>query len=79
MPISTAPDNVHVSPADGHPRVHDQERAELLASLEESRADIAAGRYDVLTPGMLRCEFEAILDNDPSDEALDALLGIASR
>jgi hypothetical protein len=54
----------------------DPARADLLASLEASRADYAAGRYHVLKHGMLRTEFEAILDGDPSDEELDTFLGI---
>jgi hypothetical protein len=57
------------------PRLTDAERADLLASLEASRAEYAARRYHVLKPGMLREEFEAILAGDPSDEELDALLG----
>ena len=61
------------------PRISDSERAELLASLEEGRADIAAGNYQVLKPGMLRKEFEAILDDDLSDEELDALLEITPQ
>ena len=59
------------------PRITDAGRAELLAGLEESRAEYAAGDFDVLTPGKLRKEFEAIFANpDISDEELDALLGI---
>ena len=54
-------------------------RAELLASLEEGRADIAAGHYHALKPGMLRTEFEAILDDDLGDGELDALLGITPQ
>ena len=54
----------------------DAERADLLSSLEASRAEYAAGRYHGIKPGMLRKEFEAILEGDPSDEDLDALLGI---
>jgi len=54
----------------------DTERANLLASLEASRAEYAAGRYHVLKPGMLRKEFDAILEGDPRDEELDALLGV---
>ena len=57
-------------------RLTDAERADLLASLEASRAEYASGRYHVLKPGMLREEFEAILEGDPSDAELDALLGI---
>lgn len=61
------------------PRISDAEREDLIASLNQSRADIAAGNFDVLTPGTLREEFDAILEDDMSDEALDALLGISSR
>jgi hypothetical protein len=61
---------------DDAPRLTDAERADLLATLEASRAEYAAGRYHVLKPGMLRKEFEAILEGDPSDEELDALLGV---
>jgi hypothetical protein len=60
------------------PRISDAEREDLIASLNQSRADIAAGNFDVLTPGTLREEFDAILEDDMSDEALDALLGISS-
>lgn len=60
-------------------RLSESERAELLASLEQSRADYAAGRCHVLEPGMLRKEFEAILRHDLSDEELDSLLGIAPQ
>jgi hypothetical protein len=42
------------------PRISDAERKALRASLEEARADIAAGNYDVLTPAVLREEFESI-------------------
>ena len=55
------------------PRISDAERAELLASLEESTAQIAAGNYDVIGPDTLRTEFDAIMQNDLSDEELDAL------
>jgi hypothetical protein len=54
----------------------DTERADLLSSLEASRAEYAAGRYHVVKPGVLRKEFEAALQGQPSDEDLDALLGI---
>jgi hypothetical protein len=54
----------------------DAERTDLLATLEASRAEYTASRYHVLKPGMLRKEFEAILEGDPSDEELDELLGI---
>ena len=59
------------------PRITDAERAELLASLEESRAEYAAGNSHVLEPGMLRKEFKAIFANpDITDEELDVILGI---
>ena len=61
------------------PRISDAERAELLASLEASRAEYAAGQGHLLKPGMLRQEFEAILQDDLGDEELDALLGIAPQ
>jgi len=35
-------------------RISDAERTELVASLEESRAAIDAGDFDVLTPGVLK-------------------------
>ena len=54
----------------------DAERADLLASLAASRAEYAAGRYHVLKSGMLRKEFEAILEGNPSDEELNVLLGV---
>jgi hypothetical protein len=58
------------------PRLTDTERADLLAGLAASRDEYAAGDCHVLKPGMLRQEFEAILDGDPGDDELDALLGI---
>jgi hypothetical protein len=58
------------------PRISDAERAELLASLKASRAEIAAGNFDVLKHGTLRKEFEAILCDDLSDAELNTLLGI---
>ena len=61
---------------DHAPHLSDAERADLLASLAASRAEYAAGRYHVLKPGMLRKEFEAILEGDPSDEELNVLLGV---
>jgi hypothetical protein len=66
-----------IRPPDDARPLTDTERAALRASLEASRAEYAAGRFHVLKPGMLRKEFEAILDADPSDDELDALLGIA--
>jgi hypothetical protein len=42
------------------PRISGAERKALRSSLEKARADIAAGNYDVLTPEVLRGEFEDI-------------------
>ena len=67
------------TPNDDPPPLTATDRDALLASLENSRAEIAAGAFDVLTPGFLRQEFEAILREDPGDDALDALLGIVPR
>ena len=58
------------------PRMTYPKRHGLLASLEASRAEYAAGCYHVVNPGMLGEEFEAILEGEPSDEELDALLGL---
>jgi hypothetical protein len=78
--ITKASQSIFISTVEEVPRISDEERAELLASLEESRAEYAVGNYHVLEPGMLRKEFEAILDNPAvSDEELDALLGISSH
>ena len=80
MSTAKTTDTIFVPTVEEVPRISDAERAELLASLEASRAEYAAGNYHVLKPGMLRREFEAILDNeDISDEELDALLGIAPQ
>ncbi|HLW93433.1 MAG TPA: hypothetical protein VKS78_19295 [Roseiarcus sp.] len=48
------------------------ERAELIASLKQGRAKIAAGDYDVVTRESLRAEFDGILKHDLTDEELDA-------
>ena len=80
MSTTKTTDTIFVPTVEEVPRISDAERAELLASLEESRAEYAAGNYHVLKPGMLRKEFEAILANeDISDEELDALLGITPQ
>ena len=60
-------------------RISDAERTELLTSPEQSRADIAAGNFDVLKPGDLRAEFEAIVQCDASDEELDTMLGVNNK
>jgi len=53
------------------PRISGAERAELLGSLEQARAEIAAGRYDVVTSASLQAEFDGILERDLTDEELD--------
>jgi hypothetical protein len=54
------------------PRISGAERRTLRTSLEKARADIAAGDYDVLTPGVLREEFEAVFGRDKSHKAAAA-------
>jgi hypothetical protein len=53
------------------PRISDAERKALRVSLEKARADIAAGNYDVLTPEVLRGEFEDIFRDGKTDSELD--------
>ena len=43
-------DSIFVPIVEEVPRISDAERAELLASLDEGRAAIEAGNYDVLGP-----------------------------
>jgi hypothetical protein len=71
--------SIFVLSSEGVPRISDAGRTKLLVILEQSRAEIAAGNFDVLKPGTPRKEFEAILDNDPSDQEPDELLGIPPR
>ena len=52
---------VLVPVVDEVPRISDAERVELLESLKEASADIAAGNFDVLTPQFLRMEFDKIM------------------
>lgn len=49
-------------------------RSQLLASLGQGRADIAAGRYDVVSRESLRAEFDGVMRDDMSDDELDAML-----
>ena len=79
MSITRPSSTILVPTVDEVPRISDAERAELLASLEEGRADITAGHYQVLKPGMLRMELEAILADDLGDDELDALLGVTPQ
>lgn len=78
MSTTKVAESIFVPSVEEAPLISDVERAGLIASLEAARASIAAGDFDVLTPGTLRTEFEAILSGEPSDAELDALLGITS-
>ncbi len=51
------------------PRISDAERKALRASLEKARTDIASGDYDVLTPAVLRDEFESTFGRRKTDKA----------
>jgi hypothetical protein len=51
------------------PRISDAERQALRSSLDKGRADIAAGDYDVLTPSLLREEFDAVFGHSKPDKA----------
>lgn len=42
------------------PRISDVEREQLIESLEQARADIAAGNYEIMTSSTLRAEFESV-------------------
>ncbi len=76
MSLTKSPSTHLIPPAEGPATASDEARRALLASLETARRDIAAGEFEVLTPGTLRREFDAILDNDMDDAPLDALHGI---
>jgi hypothetical protein len=54
------------------PRISDAERKALRASLEKARGDIAAGNYDVLTPAVLRDEFESTFGRRKTADKADA-------
>jgi hypothetical protein len=66
---------VQVSTVIDVPRITDAERGFLIANLDAGRADIAAGNYDVLTPGMSEREFDAILAG-ATDAEIDAQLSL---
>jgi hypothetical protein len=66
---------VQVSTVIDVPRITDAERGCLIANLDAGRADIAAGNYDVLTPGMSEREFDAILAG-ATDAEIDAQLSL---
>ncbi len=55
------------------PRISDAERRTLRASLEQARADIAAGNYDVVTPASLRREFDRISGGSKDAKAREAV------
>jgi hypothetical protein len=61
------------------PRISDAERVKLRASLDKARKEIAEGDYDVLTPELLRAEFDAIYREGKSDAEVDATLAKRSR
>ena len=42
------------------PRISDVERKDLIDSLEQARADIANGNYQILTSSTLQAEFEGV-------------------
>jgi hypothetical protein len=42
------------------PRISEVERKQLIGSLEQARADIGAGNYEILTSSSLRAEFESV-------------------
>jgi hypothetical protein len=46
------------------PQISDAEREQLIDSLEQARAEIAAGNYDVVTSSTLRAEFENVFKHD---------------
>lgn len=55
------------------PRISDAERQALRASLDQARADIAAGNFDVVTWETLQVELDGIFRGKTDDE-LDAQL-----
>jgi hypothetical protein len=59
------------------PRIRNAERDKLRASLEQARADIAAGDYDVVTSASLRREFDGMFAVGKTDKELDA--GLSRR
>ena len=54
------------------------ERLRFRASLDTTRAEIAAGDYDTLTPELLRAEFDAVYIQGKSDAEADADLKMGS-
>lgn len=53
------------------PRIGAAERARLRVSLERASADIAAGRFDVVTSEALRAEFDGVFRDGKSDAEID--------
>ena len=70
---------VPVTTMDEVPVLSEAERAELLASLKEAQAEIAAGDFDAVTAESLGAEFEAIYDHNKSDAELDCGAGGCRR
>lgn len=54
------------------PRISDQERTALRASLDRAKAEIAAGQFDEVTAESLRAEFNAIYYQGKADDEIDA-------
>ena len=55
------------------PHISDAERRALRASLEQARADIAAGDYDVVTPASLRREFNRLFGGGKNAKPREAV------
>jgi hypothetical protein len=56
------------------PIISDAERALLRVSLEKAGSDIASGDFDVVTPQLMRTEFDAIYFEGKSDAEIDEAL-----
>ena len=52
------------------PRISESEREALEASLEDARAEIAAGNFDVVTSQSLHDEFEEMYRRDEREEQI---------
>lgn len=77
-PKAAADQGILVPAIEEMPRISDAEREELRASLDKAREEIKSGRYDVVTPELLREEFDAIFYDNKSDAEIDAGLAKAS-
>jgi hypothetical protein len=54
------------------PLISEAEREQLIDSLEQARADIAAGNYDVVTSSTLRAEFASVFKQDKARNERDS-------